>query len=83
MWCLSRFLPMIIHDLVPEDNPDWELFSDLMKMWIYSYLTSYCKADNLLPASSHQRVSGGIQESLSKHQTDSQATFHGSLSCSN
>jgi hypothetical protein len=23
---------MIIHDLVPEDNPDWELFSDLMKI---------------------------------------------------
>lgn len=23
---------MISHDLVPEDNPDWELFSDLMKI---------------------------------------------------
>ncbi len=32
MWCLSRLLPIIIHDLVPEDNPDWELFTDLMKI---------------------------------------------------
>lgn len=32
MWCLSRLLPLIIHDLIPEDNHDWELFSDLMKI---------------------------------------------------
>ncbi len=32
MWCLSTLLPIIIHDLVPEDNPDWELFTDLIKI---------------------------------------------------
>lgn len=32
MWCLSRLLPLIIYGLIPEDNPDWQLFSDLMKI---------------------------------------------------
>ena len=32
MWCLSRLLPIIIHDLVPEDDPNWEIFTDLMKI---------------------------------------------------
>ena len=32
MWCLSRLLPLIIYDFVPEHNPDWELFGDLMKL---------------------------------------------------
>ena len=32
MWCLSRLLPLVVHDLVPECNHDWELFTDLMKI---------------------------------------------------
>ena len=32
MWCLSRLLPLIIHDLIPDNSPDWELFADLMKI---------------------------------------------------
>ena len=32
MWCLSRLLPLVVHDLLPECNPDSELFTDLMKI---------------------------------------------------
>lgn len=32
MWCLSRLLPLVMHDLIPEENPDWKLFADLMKI---------------------------------------------------
>ena len=38
MWCLSRLLPLIIHDLLPANNRDWELYTDLMK--IVDILTS-------------------------------------------
>ena len=30
MWCLSRLLPLTVHDLVPDENGDWQLFTDLM-----------------------------------------------------
>ena len=29
MWCLGRLLPLIIGDLVPEDDEKWELFLQL------------------------------------------------------
>lgn len=32
MWCLSRLLPLIIHDFVSKENDDWLLFTDLMKI---------------------------------------------------
>ena len=32
MWCLSRLLPFLIHDLIPDENADWQLFADLMKI---------------------------------------------------
>ena len=30
MWCLARLLPLIIHDLIPEEDPNWQLYLDLM-----------------------------------------------------
>ena len=32
MCYLSRLLPLVIHDLMPKENPDWKLFTDLMKI---------------------------------------------------
>lgn len=33
MWCLARLLPLVLYDLIPESNTDWELFTDLMKIF--------------------------------------------------
>ena len=42
MWCLCRLLPVIIHDLVPHEDPDWCLFLDLMHIVdiVFSPITS-------------------------------------------
>jgi hypothetical protein len=32
MWCLSRLLPFLVHQWIPEENDDWALFSDLMQI---------------------------------------------------
>ncbi len=36
MWCLARYLPLIIGDLVPEDDEKWNLF--LMLLTIVDYV---------------------------------------------
>ena len=33
MWYLSRLLPLILHDLIPEENLHLEFFNDLMKIF--------------------------------------------------
>ena len=38
MWCLSQLLPLIVYDLLSEENVDWQLFTDLMTIvdWLFS-----------------------------------------------
>jgi hypothetical protein len=50
MWCLSRLLPLVIHDLIPEENPDWKLF--YLAILIQEYLQEFKEAFptiNLIP----------------------------------
>ena len=35
MWCLSRYLPLLIGDLVPEDDNDWLNFLHLLDIVDY------------------------------------------------
>ena len=32
MWCLARMLPLVIGDLVPENEPHWEHFLCLLQI---------------------------------------------------
>ena len=32
MWCLGRFLPLIIGNLVPEEDERWQLFNMLLEI---------------------------------------------------
>ena len=36
MWCLARYLPLLVGDLVPEDDDNWQNF--LLLMDIVDYL---------------------------------------------
>ena len=37
MWCLGRFLPLLVGDLVPEDNAHWEHFLQLLQIIDYLF----------------------------------------------
>ena len=46
MWCLSRLLPLLIGDLVPEHDECWQNFLRLLKIeeLVFSPVTSTCLA---------------------------------------
>jgi hypothetical protein len=42
MWCLGKFLPLIIGNLVPEDDERWQLFGTLLEIMdiVFSHVAS-------------------------------------------
>ena len=40
MWCLARFLPLMIRNHVPEDDSKWELFLDFLTTLDYVFVPS-------------------------------------------
>ena len=36
MWCLARFLPLIIGDLIPRDDSNWENFLIFLNIMDYT-----------------------------------------------
>jgi len=36
-WCLGRFLPLLVGDLVPDDDETWGVFLDLLKIMEYLF----------------------------------------------
>jgi len=48
-WCLGRFLPLLVGDLVPEDDEKWEVFLDLLRImeYIFAPVTTCDKLDYL------------------------------------
>lgn len=36
MWCLARFLPLIIGDLIPRDDNNWENFLTFLNIMDYT-----------------------------------------------
>ena len=36
MWCLARFLPLIIGDLIPRDDSNWENFLTFLSIMDYT-----------------------------------------------
>ena len=43
MWCLGRYLPLLIGDLIPEDDENWQNFLWLMSIVDYIF-TPVCTA---------------------------------------
>jgi hypothetical protein len=42
MWCLGKFLPLIIGNKIPEEDEHWQLFCSLLKIMdiVFSPITS-------------------------------------------
>ena len=40
MWCLSRLLPLMIGEYVPEDDDQWELFTKFLMILKYALAPS-------------------------------------------
>ena len=49
-WCLARFLPLLIGDLVPENDEKWDNYLDLLKImeYVFTPVTTEAKADYLV-----------------------------------
>ncbi len=48
-WCLGRVLPLLVGDLIPEDNEKWENYLELLKImeYIFATVTTTDKLDYL------------------------------------
>lgn len=48
-WCLGRFLPLLVGDLLPEDNDHWINYLDLLKIieYIFAPVITVAKLDYL------------------------------------
>ena len=50
MWLLIRFLPLIIGDLVPEEDPHWELIISLLELMAYIFAPAITNEETVLLA---------------------------------